>query len=502
MNIKEIEARSGLARANIRYYEKEGLLHPERRENGYRDYSEEDLELLKKIRLMRELGISLEEIRRLIEQPQILEEIMGQRMQGMETEVLDLNDAITVCSEIRHDGAVFNSMETDRYLNRLEELAQERNRPDDLSQQVLESDREPSSVWPWRRFLARMLDLQLCSWLWLFVWIVPLKQVNGSGFFYSLLNTAAAMIFMVVLEPFFLAYTGTTPGKWIFGLSVSDEDGKRLSYSDGVKRTVRVLIFGMGLQIPVVELFCMYRGYKKYVNGQGLSWEREDVRQSEISFCEKKLYRTVIVYILVLGIGFGGSFLVSTYQLIPPNRGELTVEEFAENYNYYVNMMSRLTGESCRNTDFLNEDGQYRENSEANDSEGMTVYLDLAAYEAPVWEYKTENGIISEASFQVQFSTSYPVSSYSDPMVCSILALGGAWDEASVLNMAVYRLTKRTADIGFGDYEFSDCGIHVSCRMEYDGEKISKEQRNQQWLDGYSQKIHDFSLEFVMNPIK
>ena len=26
MNIKEIEARSGLARANIRYYEKEGLL--------------------------------------------------------------------------------------------------------------------------------------------------------------------------------------------------------------------------------------------------------------------------------------------------------------------------------------------------------------------------------------------------------------------------------------------------------------------------------------------
>ena len=41
MTIKEIEALSGMSRANIRYYETEGFLSPERRENGYRDYSEE-----------------------------------------------------------------------------------------------------------------------------------------------------------------------------------------------------------------------------------------------------------------------------------------------------------------------------------------------------------------------------------------------------------------------------------------------------------------------------
>ena len=40
MNIKEIEERSGLTRANIRYYEQEGLIAPVRRENKYRDYSE------------------------------------------------------------------------------------------------------------------------------------------------------------------------------------------------------------------------------------------------------------------------------------------------------------------------------------------------------------------------------------------------------------------------------------------------------------------------------
>ena len=63
MTIKEIEALSGMSRANIRYYEAEGFLSPERRENGYRDYSEEDLETLKRIKLLRLLGVSLADIK-------------------------------------------------------------------------------------------------------------------------------------------------------------------------------------------------------------------------------------------------------------------------------------------------------------------------------------------------------------------------------------------------------------------------------------------------------
>ena len=46
MNIKEMEERSGLPRSGIRFYESEGLLSPARSANGYRDYSESDLETL------------------------------------------------------------------------------------------------------------------------------------------------------------------------------------------------------------------------------------------------------------------------------------------------------------------------------------------------------------------------------------------------------------------------------------------------------------------------
>ena len=61
MTIKELEQRTGLPRTSIRLE----LLHPERKENNYRDYSEEDVHTLKKIKLLRQLSLDLEDIRRL-----------------------------------------------------------------------------------------------------------------------------------------------------------------------------------------------------------------------------------------------------------------------------------------------------------------------------------------------------------------------------------------------------------------------------------------------------
>lgn len=60
MKIKEVENIIGITKANIRYYEKEGLLEPVRNEeNNYREYSAEDVECLKRIKTLRLLGISI-----------------------------------------------------------------------------------------------------------------------------------------------------------------------------------------------------------------------------------------------------------------------------------------------------------------------------------------------------------------------------------------------------------------------------------------------------------
>jgi len=62
MQIQELEKHTGLERATIRYYEKEGLIKPLRLQNGYRDYSEKNYSDLLKIKLLRQIGLTLDQI--------------------------------------------------------------------------------------------------------------------------------------------------------------------------------------------------------------------------------------------------------------------------------------------------------------------------------------------------------------------------------------------------------------------------------------------------------
>lgn len=62
MGIKEVEKQTGISSQNIRFYERQGLLSPERNpENGYRMYGEEEVEQLKRIKLFRKLDMPVED---------------------------------------------------------------------------------------------------------------------------------------------------------------------------------------------------------------------------------------------------------------------------------------------------------------------------------------------------------------------------------------------------------------------------------------------------------
>ena len=67
MKISTVAANSGCNLETIRYYERIGLMPPpERTPNGYREYSEADVEQLRFISRGRGLGFSLQEIRSLL----------------------------------------------------------------------------------------------------------------------------------------------------------------------------------------------------------------------------------------------------------------------------------------------------------------------------------------------------------------------------------------------------------------------------------------------------
>ena len=62
----EIQKITGLTRKAIEYYEDKGLINPQKSENGYRDYSTKDLEILKKVSIFRKLGMSISDINQCI----------------------------------------------------------------------------------------------------------------------------------------------------------------------------------------------------------------------------------------------------------------------------------------------------------------------------------------------------------------------------------------------------------------------------------------------------
>jgi DNA-binding transcriptional MerR regulator len=63
MRIGELASRAGTSARSIRYYEQQGLLLARRRDNGYREYDEDDLSLVREIRSLLVNGFDLEEIR-------------------------------------------------------------------------------------------------------------------------------------------------------------------------------------------------------------------------------------------------------------------------------------------------------------------------------------------------------------------------------------------------------------------------------------------------------
>lgn len=112
MKIKELEEKTGIGRAAIRFYEKQGLISPDRnKENEYREYSDEDESRLRKIIILRKLGFSVSEIQDLFEGSADLETQLASQIVILEEQKKELDGAIAVCRQLKNSSITLDSMD-------------------------------------------------------------------------------------------------------------------------------------------------------------------------------------------------------------------------------------------------------------------------------------------------------------------------------------------------------------------------------------------------------
>ena len=107
MKIGEVAKKTGLNVSNIRFYERKGLLEPERKGDGnYREYSEEDIFRLKCILLYRKMGISVDTIYLLLNHQADRKEIRTRQKKELDEQIAAMQGAKGLCDLLLQEQSI------------------------------------------------------------------------------------------------------------------------------------------------------------------------------------------------------------------------------------------------------------------------------------------------------------------------------------------------------------------------------------------------------------
>ena len=386
MTILELEQRTGLDRSAIRYYEKEGLIAPARKENSYRDYSEENATEILKIKLLRQLDVSVEQIRRLQQGSEEMSQVLRNRAMELSDEAYYTDRAANICKEISESAQTYAQLDAAIYLEKLNETRQAQG-----TKRGAEWNLYPYEFHPIKRFVARLLDYALVNILLDFLIIVVLRIRPVSDFLSNVI-TYGSLILSVPLQAFFLNRFATTPGKWLLGIRIVSVDGHHLSYGDAVTREWKALCYGHGFGIPFLSLYRHWKSYKEYKDRQILRQDEgiEHLYDAYEPVSKKALFAGVCAVLVALNVFSGLDIMKPRY------RGDLTVAQFARNYNYYSYIINEETGIFTANLP-MNPDGTwFQSDTEEN---ANTIIISTAKAPSVNYAYGMEGERVSSISY-------------------------------------------------------------------------------------------------------
>jgi uncharacterized RDD family membrane protein YckC len=150
---------------------------------------------------------------------------------------------------------------------------------------------------PWVRYFARITDITILSCAAL----SALTLISGelSTLQQISLNFLIGLSW-AILESLLLIAVGTTPGKWLFGITLVSKNGGDLTPTQAFNRSVMVWIFGTGLFLPILSLVTTIFSY---INLNSLGTTRWDLaNDTRIIHEEIGWQRIVMITMLYVGL--------------------------------------------------------------------------------------------------------------------------------------------------------------------------------------------------------
>lgn len=130
-------------------------------------------------------------------------------------------------------------------------------------------------VRPWVRYWARMVDIILFSIpAGIIIYIIFPELIYEPGG--NTLVNLAALFMWVFVEPIFLVTFGTTPGKWLFKITLTPTKADSFTYASAFQRSIKVWFFGLGAGFPIVSIITMVVALSKLNKNEVTSWDAEE----------------------------------------------------------------------------------------------------------------------------------------------------------------------------------------------------------------------------------
>ncbi|SCW30113.1 RDD family protein [Ruminococcaceae bacterium YRB3002] len=202
------------------------------------------------------------------------------------------------------------------------------------------------TIKPTRRFFARVFDMVIIAAI--FIPVIHFSDMREFTLVNYLIIQGLYTVSFFIYDALMTAFFGRTLGKMLLGLWVTNKDGMDIGFINAVVREAMLLVMGLGLLIPPVTVVMCILSFAKAVKNKPLIWEKNSKPFANKITVLRCIYSTLIVVVFIVICMLP---ITIDYFTLVPHTGDLTAQEFVEDYEAISRKYMKTLSEAGRGFD-------------------------------------------------------------------------------------------------------------------------------------------------------